>query len=1160
MTTLWSPRTLRKYLDTYQGTTPAESAAGYYFFPDNTGLNSSDVGLNLSGSATGDHSYGYSSNNIPFAANNSPIVVSSYQFATGDGTTQSFPLTDRYGDAQNPIVTSIIRTDWQGTKTLSTTPITNYILSSQNFITDNYYNTWSNLNQGVSDPAGTLTACTITSTSSQSSDYNLLQYTDIGGDGTYVSSYWLRRRTGSGTVGIADPANNSLHNVTLTTSWQQFYQSASLSNGDVAWWGIVIETSGDAVDVAFGQVQLGSTPTSYIPTPNLSNATTADYSISGSNINFGVTPSSGAQLFWSGTAGGNASGNTLSTNSKLTLAINGTAIGNGNGNSTISGTSSTPLVIGGGVSIQNETVTGVTVSSYVPKLRAAYSLGSTNNYSNISADFPGVVVQAGDLIITSVFILGVNAWYSGTTPVTLSDNSPSGSNIYTKGPGVSLPSTSGGASCWMQVYYTFASQAATLTITAVPSPGIYGEGSYGVNTACVGVYSGISQSNPFDTLNVSSQFVNSTTHKSGNIGTSGSNEMVLCFWDSLSAYAFTDTTGFTIEAQATTGGLGFTQKSFSSPIFNIFDTVTSTTDQFASVIVALNPLTATPSLSITGSVQGIQFVTINGTSTDALNITGLAAGLVNTTIATSSDSLTLTGSASGSVSTADNATSLATLTLTGSASGTFTALDSGTSSASLTLSGQIAASRGAQGSGTGPLTISGTIQAAQGNAGTSTDLLSLSGAATAAQGCASTSVDLLTLAGQITGSFIAPISGSGSDALSLSGQITAAQGCAGTSSDSLLISGSASGNAGSGTSVCTLSITGSASGTVKDFIGTSTGSLALTGSASGSSVVGSATDPLSLTGSASGSIVDFTGTLTGSLSLSGSATALVGESGSSSDSLSITGSASGTVKDFIGTASGSLVLTGTASGAQGEIGSSSDSLTLTGSASGSVIDFTGTSTGALSLSGSASASRGAAGASTVNITSLSGSATGSQGNQGSSAASLSITGSSAGAVEDFTAYSIEVLSFSGSAQASRGVAGAFLTAALLIAGFCSALTGESGQSQAQLQVSGSAQAKVITVASSSDQMPPVSGQAAGVVIFTVHGGSVETLTLSGSATAQTSNPVSINPAYLVNPPARNWVCTAQQKSYLVSPPARVWTVSPAKRNYLVSPPARIWNV
>jgi hypothetical protein len=196
----------------------------------------------------------------------------------------------------------------------------------------------------------------------------------------------------------------------------------------------------------------------------------------------------------------------------------------------------------------------------------------------------------------------------------------------------------------------------------------------------------------------------------------------------------------------------------------------------------------------------------------------------------------------------------------------------------------------------------------------------------------------------------------------------------------------------------------------------------------------------------------------------------------------------------------------------------------------------------------------------VNITSLSGSATGSQGNQGSSAASLSITGSSAGAVEDFTAYSIEVLSFSGSAQASRGVAGAFLTAALLIAGFCSALTGESGQSQAQLQVSGSAQAKVITVASSSDQMPPVSGQAAGVVIFTVHGGSVETLTLSGSATAQTSNPVSINPAYLVNPPARNWVCTAQQKSYLVSPPARVWTVSPAKRNYLVSPPARIWNV
>ena len=117
-------------------------------------------------------------------------------------------------------------------------------------------------------PAGTNNAITLTATAS--SGFNAQNYYYSAGNtptitsgAPYSISMFMRRRTGSGAESLASP-NYGQNNVTLTSSWQRFVVSANASSTD-GWVQVDVLTSGDAIDIAFGQLEAGSFATSYIP-------------------------------------------------------------------------------------------------------------------------------------------------------------------------------------------------------------------------------------------------------------------------------------------------------------------------------------------------------------------------------------------------------------------------------------------------------------------------------------------------------------------------------------------------------------------------------------------------------------------------------------------------------------------------------------------------------------------------------------------------------------------------------------------------------------------------------------------------------------------------------------------------------------------------------
>jgi hypothetical protein len=137
----------------------------------------------------------------------------------------------------------------------------NLLTYSEDFSNAVWAATTATKTSGVLDPLGGTTATTITATAGNG---QILQ--TVGGSaGTsqaYVTSIWLRRRTGTGSVFLFNPNGGGLATVTLTDSWAQ-YSVTGLGAAASNFVGIRLATSGDAVDVAFAQFETGSTATAY---------------------------------------------------------------------------------------------------------------------------------------------------------------------------------------------------------------------------------------------------------------------------------------------------------------------------------------------------------------------------------------------------------------------------------------------------------------------------------------------------------------------------------------------------------------------------------------------------------------------------------------------------------------------------------------------------------------------------------------------------------------------------------------------------------------------------------------------------------------------------------------------------------------------------------
>ena len=164
---------------------------------------------------------------------------------------------------------------------------TNVVLRSEDFSNAAWGLTTATLTTGIDDPASGTTACTLTATSANG---QILQ--GIGGSlgtGTnYTVSVYLRRRTGTGDVWVFNPNAGGITTVTLTSSWRRFSVTglgAAATNSV----GVRLATSGDAVDIAFSQLEAASFPSSYVKSEAAAATRAADVLSYTAGVSYGLS-------------------------------------------------------------------------------------------------------------------------------------------------------------------------------------------------------------------------------------------------------------------------------------------------------------------------------------------------------------------------------------------------------------------------------------------------------------------------------------------------------------------------------------------------------------------------------------------------------------------------------------------------------------------------------------------------------------------------------------------------------------------------------------------------------------------------------------------------------------------------------------------------------
>lgn len=213
-------------------------------------------------------------------------IVTDYMGATTSAAVTVTPsyypaIGSPFAPILNPVAgtVQIFRQDWQGNQLMYPTSRINYLLQSGafNVTTGGAWQPPTNatLTSGISDPAGGTAAFTLTATAANG---YVFQSCTIPASGTYCNGIWIRRRTGTGTVSMEDPSGTA-HAVTITSAWTRFQFPGTSYSATLAYFAVLLGTSGDAVDIAFGQCEPGSVSTAYNPTTTAAVTAPADYTL-----------------------------------------------------------------------------------------------------------------------------------------------------------------------------------------------------------------------------------------------------------------------------------------------------------------------------------------------------------------------------------------------------------------------------------------------------------------------------------------------------------------------------------------------------------------------------------------------------------------------------------------------------------------------------------------------------------------------------------------------------------------------------------------------------------------------------------------------------------------------------------------------------------------
>lgn len=196
-------------------------------------------------------------------------------------------------------VSSLVRTDWQGTVALSASPRTNYLPKSQNMSGwTKDFPTNTTITTGVLDPKGGTTAITLAASGGVADIY--ITRTNSA-PGVWYGSIWVKRRVGTGVVRVNPPDLSPSFVIYPDETWRKFELVSTTST--IRTLGVAVSVAnGSSIDVAFGQ--LSDSLGSYIPTTT-APVTLTDYAVTDAgNVTLGETAS--GTYAWTGSGKGNA--------------------------------------------------------------------------------------------------------------------------------------------------------------------------------------------------------------------------------------------------------------------------------------------------------------------------------------------------------------------------------------------------------------------------------------------------------------------------------------------------------------------------------------------------------------------------------------------------------------------------------------------------------------------------------------------------------------------------------------------------------------------------------------------------------------------------------------------------------------------------------------